>query len=273
MSYFQNDLTSVTLHLRPRKTNRVPKWLGRAAQALYYSSLHDIHPVIATAIHDAHGPKPFTISNIIGAENDGDLTYLNPGHPVKLRLTTLHPHITAITHNTLLPNWNGTGIELHGQPLRIIANAQPDHWSQQTTFAALLDRAPDCREVHMHFTSPTAFKSTAGHHVPLPQPELVFGSLFNRWNFFAPRRMSDAVSDSISKTIQCTKADVHTETIKFARGNKGVISGFLGHVSFYISEQDSVIRRHIQALAAFALYSGIGVHTTVGMGQVKGSVA
>ena len=73
--------------------------------------------------------------------------------------------------------------------------------------------------------------------------------------------------------------EIGQHTLKFARGRKGIVPGFYGSVQIAVEETSSEVRRMLDALAQFAEFSGVGIKSTIGMGQVtyqpegKGSTA
>ena len=267
------ELASVTLMLQPQHAARLPAWLGRAAQAHFLDTLRQVKPEFSAAIHDANSAKPFTSSSLIGArkEKAGDTIMLRPGDTLRLRYTTLHPGLTAVFKHVMLPRWAGTTISLHEQSLRVldvVTFSENGSWADQADYVQLVDDAPTTRSVTLSFSSPTAFKRSRGEFTPLPQPELVFSSLLNRWNAFAPFRLPDALYDLVHTDVVIQHADIQTQTLSFARGRKGTITGFTGKATYRFA-CDEEARRYLHALAAFAKYSGVGVKTSIGMGQVR----
>lgn len=264
-----HDVASVLLLLQPRKAqNNLPLWLGQSAQAFFLNSLQRLNPHLSAAVHDGSGLKPFTTSNLLGMD-DG----IQPDQPLQLRFTTLHPHLTTLMLNGLVPIWCAEGVSLHDQPLTVTGVQIESHenpWCGVDTYAQLLQPShSDQSRISFTFASPTAFKATAGHFVPLPQPELVFSSLIDRWNAFAPTRLPQTLYDVIRGGVAIESLDIQTAEISLSRGLRGTIIGFTGNVTYYLIERDREARRLLHTLAAFAKYSGVGVKTTVGLGQVR----
>lgn len=266
-----SDISAVTLHLKPQHNAYIPAWLGRAAQANFLQALESVHPTLSQAIHDAPGAKPFTSSNLTGARKQGNMIQLGQSNALRLRYTTLHPQLTTIFHQGILPQWNKGEISLHDQPLQVVdiqVGNDDKGLSGRVDYTQLIDCASTQNTVTMSFASPTSFKRTGGYFTPLPQPELVFSSLLDRWNAFAPFRLPDTLYDLFHADIAILDVHIQTETLTFARGQKGTVPGFIGKVTYRFS-RDKGQRRYLQALASFAKYSGVGVKTTVGMGQVR----
>ena len=100
-----SDLSSVTLIHKSQHNARIPAWLGRAAQANFLQALETVHPELSRAIYDAPGAKPFTSSTLIGARKEGEMILLGQANTLHLRYTTLHPQLTAIFHQGILPGF------------------------------------------------------------------------------------------------------------------------------------------------------------------------
>ena len=121
----------------------------------------------------------------------------------------------------------------------------------------------DCKPVSnlsLSFSSPASFRSQ-GISLLFPEPELVFGSLQQRWNAVAPIPI-----DVNSQCLYISRYNLRTSYIRFAKYN---MTGFQGKVEYRFSKHaDQIQRQRILALAKFAQFSGIGYKTGMGMGQV-----
>lgn len=264
-----SEMSSAILTLKPVHHAKIPAWLGRAAQANFLQTLQALFPDLSGVIHDMPGAKPFTSSTLIGARRRDGLTLIAPQDVLRLRYTTLHPKLTGIFQQALLPQWQAGHFSLHQQPLRVVdIQTQDTRWAAQADYVHLVDQASTRHKVTLAFTSPTSFKRTEGYFTPLPQPELVFSSLLDRWNAFAPFRLPDWLYQTVHCEVAIDAGRIQTETLAFARGRKGTVPGFTGKVTYrFMCNKEA--RRYLNALASFAKYSGVGVKTTVGMGQVQ----
>jgi len=262
------DLSRIQLILHPQKTNRVPHWLGRATQALFFHTLRDIHAEIATYLHDYPRLKPFTVSSLEGAHRVGDLIELRPYQRLRLRITTLHPHVTSLVWNGLLPLWQ-RGISLHDQRF-YVAELRVDQQPRIHYATLLAEAQSDYETIKLQFTSPTAFKITGkSQYVAKPEPTLVFMSLYRNWNEFSPEKMPRWLEGAIHAQVQA-QVDVAYEVIRIKKDNQQIpILGFIGTVNCAVQTQDTTIRRYLYALASYAPYSGVGIKTTTGFGQVQ----
>jgi len=96
MSDSHPELAAVVLTVRPQQTAILPSGLGRAAQSLLLSWIHDIDPALAQSLHDDCPVKPYTCSTLWGARSAGrGHIHVAPDQTYKLRLTTLTPELTA----------------------------------------------------------------------------------------------------------------------------------------------------------------------------------
>lgn len=267
------EIAAINLILQPYKTNSLPPWMGRAAQAFFLDSLRRVNAELSTAIHDGSTLKPFTVSTLFGGgRRSRDALEITPKEQVMLRYTTLHQHLSAVLVNGLIPDWCSRGVVLHDQPFSV--SAVQMHRGESpccglTSFAALIEQASTChRTIRLEFTSPTAFKATNGPFIPLPLPELVFSSLLDRWNRFSPLPLPESLYEVFARGIAIQHLKITTQDVRFGKGTWGAITGFTGQVTYHI-EQDEEVRRAVNILVAFAPYASVGVKVTTGMGQVR----
>lgn len=113
-------------------------------------------------------------------------------------------------------------------------------------------------EITLKFLSPTSFKQKQEIQ-SFPLPELVFGSLLRRWNFFAPPELRfpfiewKSVVSGYELQTCALKLETSTEI-----GAKGWV-----RYRFRDPEQAKIA----VILANFASFAGVGRKTTMGMGQ------
>ncbi len=185
-------LTSLVLQLEAEGTAVLPASLGRAGQGLLLRLIGERDPALARALHDAQGLKPYTVSNLVLGKRAQGVLAVEAGQRGWLRLTGLNAEVSG--HLAALAAKPPALVELDGQPFQVgRATVDPaEHpWAGQTSYQDLA--APFLLggqerlgpAIRLEFASPTTFRS-GGHFVPLPLPELVFGSLLDRWQSFAP---------------------------------------------------------------------------------------
>jgi CRISPR-associated endoribonuclease Cas6 len=267
-----DDLASIILLIRPSHTDAVPVWLGRAAHAWFLDALRQIQPDLSAAVHDASGAKPFTISSLL-VETRGELLRLTPQQTYPLRLTTLHPDLTQLVIGALIPRWLEVGVQLHSQHFRVeqvIVDPALDARTGKTSYADLAAQPPQLgRAVKMVFASPTTFHKTGGTSYPLPSPELVFGSLQDRWTRFSSVPLPTDVKAAALAGLEIEAYTLRTQRVSFERAGRGVFNGFVGQVTYRLTTGDTALKQAVSALARYALYAGVGVRTTMGLGQAQ----
>ncbi len=273
------ELASLVLHLRAQHTDEVPVWLGRAAHAWFLESLEHINPELSRIVHDENGLKPFTVSNPLPLQSR-ELTEIKRDTLYMLHLTTLHADLTQLTLHALIPRWLDEGVRLHAQPFtveQIVSDEAIDEWAGTATYADLFHKYASAarhlaRRLTFQFVAPTAFNKTGAQSVPLPMPELVFGSLIDRWLRFSTVALHPDLKQFVIENAAISYHRIQSRRVSFDRAARGNVIGFTGEVTFQITSGDSFWLGQLHMLAAFARYSGVGVRTTMGLGQVRAYV-
>ena len=287
------DLLSLVLTLRlisqPAPGTVLPRWWGRAAHALLLNIFRQVNPELAKDLHKADNQRPFTVSTLIGRFPKGTL---DRDELYTLRLTGMRKDVCAVLLEAAAGNLLSLGsiLELDYLPFQVVSIAPQELWSQadsgeresnpalktspwaavgtyQEISAALLlakEQAP--RKVSLQFTSPTVFKS-GGKHVPLPLPGLVFGSLLERWNQFAPVTFPAEAKRYAEECLAVARYRLSSRVIHVK--SRGMRIGAVGEITYTSLNYDRYWMSVIAVLAAFALYAGVGAGTSMGMGQCR----
>lgn len=287
------DLVSLVLTLRPlpvtgRGEGKMP-WLGRAAQQLLLQAvavqdetlaaeLHDSQPLPNPSTPQSSNPiRPYTVSTLMGRFVKG---LPDPQTAYALRLTAFRWDAA----NALLTATQAGGALAPGQMLELdylpfvvelIQPVQspdsPSPWASITSYQSLsapllLSSEPAPRRLRLQWTSPTTFKS-GGRHVPLPQPELVFGSLLERWNAFGPVSFPPETRRYAAECLAVSQFDLKTVPVPQKGG--GLRVGAVGSVTFASLNYDRYWMSVLATLARFSLFCGLGAGTTQGLGQCR----
>ncbi len=250
----------------------LPSWWGRAAHALALRALQAADPAEAARVHDdPAAPRPFTVSTLWGGR-------LSTGEAVFLRLTALSDPMEAALREAIAPGGllaPGATAELDGHAFSIRAvsvDPEAHPWAGAVSWQALaapwltarIGQPP--RRLDLSFVSPTAFK-TGGRHLPLPLPELVFGSLLARWNAFSPIALPDELRRYAAECLVITRHQIRTRRVALKPGQTRI--GMLGRATFRTVNYDRYWMSLLGLLADFAFYAGLGVGTTMGLGQCR----
>lgn len=276
------SLVSLVLTLRPRETRELPPNLGRAAHSALMRAIAERDPGLAQKLHDDNGARPFTCSSLIGKRINNAVS---PEFPYTLRYTALTQELTTrlpvlfekvgVTEPKSEIENRKSEIELDGVGFDMIgATDDPaeQSWAARTSFEDLSARwllaraTPDAR-IGLQFASPTAFKQS-GKAQLFPLPDLVFGSLLEKWNAFAPVALPDETRRFASECLAVSRFDIETHAAPF-KGEGAIKSGAVGKVTYVALNHDRYWLSIINLLADFALFAGVGVSTALGMGQAR----
>lgn len=268
------DLISLLLTLRPLNADRpagsLPTWWGRASHALLLQSIASQSPALAEALHQGSGLRPFTASTLMGSMTAGRL---DAQSLYRLRFTGLTGPVSqalaqaAAAGGPLAP---GATVTLDFQPFRVESCQSDGHpWAGRAGYselaaASLAGDAP--RRLELLLVSPTSFKSE-GRQMPLPLPELVFGSLVERWNAFAPLAFPAEVRRYARECLAVARYRLRTRPVAAKEG--GFRVGALGQIGYVALNYDRYWMSVLAALADFARYSGIGGGVSMGLGQAR----
>ena len=87
---------SIVFTIRPLTEARVPALLGRAAHAAVLRLIADADPSLAAQIHDDDGPKPLTVSHVLGLDARNHAAIVRPDGRYHLRVTLLTPALETL---------------------------------------------------------------------------------------------------------------------------------------------------------------------------------
>lgn len=282
------DILSLLLTLRPIEVpparGEFPRWWGRASQAALLDVIRQANPALAESLHASpqsqiENPqsqiqsslRPYTASTLMGKFDRQSGAPL-PGEAYTLRWTSLTAALTAHLLD-FAQQAPGSALELDHLPFRVesasITADQP--WAGSDSYAALGSRllpgGEIPRRVGFQFTSPVVFKS-GGISQPLPTASLVFNSLIEKWNAFAPLALMPELRRYAEECLAVSRFDLESRPVPLKEG--GLRIGAVGQITFTATHFDRFWMGQIQVLAAFALFSGVGAGTAYGLGQGRG---
>ncbi|MEZ4864395.1 MAG: CRISPR system precrRNA processing endoribonuclease RAMP protein Cas6 [Caldilineaceae bacterium] len=266
-------LISIVLTLTSSTDATLPAHLGRANYAATLARLQALDPALGPTIHDGDGPKAITCSDLLGGRAARDHMPIRAGERYYVRLTGLTPPVSQALETALLTDPPTTWLlaDQRFAVAGVCCNADDDPWSGRTTYetlaaAQLLQKGRPERKVSLLFQSPTSFQSK-GMHIPVPLPNLVFGSLVDRWNTFSPVTLSPEVRQFGEEMVALSNYRLESQVITQKKGTP--LIGGVGRATYTALGGDRYWLATMQMLADFAMYSGVGVKTTIGMGQVR----
>ena len=270
-------LVSLVLQLQASRQEPV---LGLSGQLVHgwFLKLVERHDLgLAAELHPDRRHKPFTLSPLQPMVTPGG----NTGEAANRRSYWLRITSVAKPLSDLLLGLEAEGIgsvRLGGTEFEIsqVAREASEHpWAGTGNFADIWgrwmsgDHLPG--RVRLRFVSPTAFearKKTGNTLFPLP--DQVSRSLWEKWNEHAPHRLTDGVLKELGHLTRVEAHHLRTEAVKFkgSNGKDFTEKGFVGWCEFSVGRDGSPdAHRALHLLADFAFYAGVGLKTTMGMGQ------
>ena len=270
---------SLVLNLLPQSPIPPQYLTGRHLHALFLTLVSSVDSTLGDRLHDSTADKAFTLSPLQinspllkGGKGGSKLQYshqqpIPAGTPCWWRISllddTLFGKLTQLWLN-LNPNrpWHLGPADLYitsiqGTPQSI----QP--WANASTYAQLYEEASERNSsINLTFSTPTAFRQ-GQYDTTLPTRESVFNSLLSRWNKYSGIEFTQIAIESIFPSF----VNIHTEILADSRSK---FIGIIGEVTYKILGAVEPIQiKQINALADFALYTGVGRKTTMGMGMTR----
>ena len=293
-------LSSLLLTLVATYDGVLPSTLGRANYAATLARLTEVADGLGDQLHADPGPKPLTCSDLFRLRahqrNDGAARRLSAsqilvrtGDRFQIHLTGLTPTVSQALLAAFVEQPPTTWVvnNYTFQVEQTLCDAEVDSWTGCTTYEALaahpiLAGRPFAPQITLAFLSPTSFESN-NLHIPLPLPNLVFGSLVDRWNRFSPLlKLAPELRQQMAETVAISHYELRSAAVPQKSGPDGRSQGSTplhigaeGYVTYTIAGKSSEQRLRVelisklQTLANFAMYSGVGVKTTTGMGQCR----
>jgi CRISPR-associated endoribonuclease Cas6 len=279
MELESNALHSIVVTLTPAREASVRASMGRQVHAAFLKTVRESDESLAEVLHAPEMPiRPFTVSMLQGTPRarNGRL-HLSPEETYWLRFTALYEPIFERFMTRFLDGGGRPTVRLGRAVLlvnEILATPEGHGWAGYDSWSGLVQGAKPDHEIVLKFSSPTAFgfgqKQWGKKVMVLPLPETVFGSLARSWNALAPtpfqvdrKRLREYLDEHVViKRID----DLHTQMLRFRRSYQ---VGFVGQITYGLMADDETIRCQLNALADLAFYAGVGMKTTMGMGQCR----
>ena len=281
-------LRSILIALTAETSYPILGPLGRPIQAWFLGQITRSYTRLASRLHDEQGLKPYTVSTLLD-ERGRPLrmgSWLEPGQPCLLRITSLSEELSEALEKKVIRRLQNQ-LTLYKMDFRVdeIFTKPTEHeWAGESSFPEIAqDRklALAGHRVRIEFVSPTAFRNNE-LDICAPSSTQVFRSLWEKWNEFAPEAMQihELWPSFASECILIDELTaVNTTHWEFAEGTRGAATGFTGAVGFSLISKSKIKKSWreywmgsstvLQSLARFAFFSGVGHHTTIGMGQSR----
>lgn len=291
----QGELFSLLLRLEPEEAGLVLPGSGNHIQAAFLDLVRQGDPALADDLHQPNQRRPYTLSHLKGFHHLTETALeeallhqqpvdVAPGQHYWLRITMLKPQIFELFLQRMLLLQRSLSLRIGTASFRIsrflAAEQEPHPWVAYTTFAQLMQEARTVRaHYRLEFASPTAFSKGQCHWgrqlILFPGAADVFESIARQWECFAPESLrltqQGLTTDDIASWCNANMIVTHYELkTRYLPARKFGMTGFLGHITYEVkgSMRDPVAR-WLTPFARFALFSGVGYKTAMGMGQCR----
>lgn len=134
----------------------------------------------------------------------------------------------------------------------------------------------DFKPIKIDFISETCFVKKYQHKskatFPLPDPELFFESVVNRWNTFSLSKFSiDEVMEYVKENVFISQVNIKSDSfcIGFAKEKPIFLTGFKGSIIIEQISKDPSWDSIIKTLALYSSWSSVGKKTAFGLGQTR----
>jgi CRISPR-associated endoribonuclease Cas6 len=284
---------SLILNLVPSSPIPPGYLTGKHLHALFLTLVSSVDQALGDRLHEQKTDKAFTLSPLqISSQFSILNSQLKPQNS-KLKTQNASPHLLQHHHPHPIPAgtpcwWRISLLDdsLFGNLTKLWLNLNPNHpwhlgpadlqitsvlgtpqstqpWANFATYAQLYEQASDRdRQINLVFCTPTAFRQSQ-YDCALPTREHVFNSLRRRWNQYSGMEFPETLLEPIFPSF----FDIRTQLVADSRSK---FIGCVGTMNFRIlGEVDPLTIKQINALADFALYSGIGRKTPMGMGMAR----
>jgi CRISPR-associated endoribonuclease Cas6 len=271
---------SLVLNLLPQSPIPPQFLTGRHLHALFLNLVSSVDRTLGNYLHEAKADKAFTLSplQVLRSQESG---VRSQNHTLQWEHTKAIPTGTSCWWRVSLLDDT-----LFGKLTQLWLNLNPEHpwhlgpadlhitsilgtpqstqpWANAISYAQLYEQAKmSPRSLDFSFCTPTAFRQSK-YDCALPTRELVFNSLINRWNQYSGIELPKTLVEYIFPSF----FDIRTEVVADSRSK---FIGCVGAMNFRIlGDVEPLVIKQINALADFALYSGVGRKTTMGMGMIR----
>lgn len=236
----------------------------------FFRTLQRIDAPRAAELHATGRRKPFTLwagppfrvapDGVFAVDDDPDACWL--------RVTVLDPTVSPLVERVL-----SLDREIRfGTTIFRVASATADAASHPmadcSSYGAVLSETSRhaSGRVRFRFLTPTAFAGDAGPTL-FPIARLVFTSLARSWKEHSGLPLAGEVEllERVHEQAHAVATPPPTVLGRY------FINGFVGDCEYGLGRKTSIeARRALHLLTRYAFFSGVGLKTTMGMGQVIG---
>jgi CRISPR-associated endoribonuclease Cas6 len=293
----RGELFALLLRLHPIESGQVSPSSGPQVQAAFLDMVRQGDAALAEWLHAPNQRRPYTLGLLQGfnhlsatqleeamVKNQG--VQITPGQVYWLRITMLDATVFGSFAQYLIAKPRMLTIRIGDARFEISrllstpdSNNPAQSWVAYSSFAELRATSTAQRQYHFEFATPTAFSMGQRRWGKLlkmfPEPAYVFESLARQWELFAPVSLRLSTNGLTSHDIAnwCEENMIvarYSLKTRYLPSSKFGQSGFYGDVAYEVKGNPAAPEAQwLTPLARFALFSGVGYKTTMGMGQAR----
>lgn len=274
-------LGRILLRLEAESSASLPLYHGRLLHGALFAIISERAPELAAHIHDEMNIKPFTVSMLTAAgtrrhaqrnergrsrrnEQEREQFAIERGKVYDWSIGVLSEDVVRVL--LALPPGTRVAIGRAELVLRELLMDGPGIFTAEDMLAAVFS-ATRIERLRFLFTSPVAFR-VGTRDYPLPTPELVFGSLADRWQALGmPAVIERERVVELARAVVPVEWHGGTERVYLSH-DRGVL-GFSGNFAYDVTALDLEERQILLLLAQLAQFAGVGRLTAQGLGSVE----
>lgn len=259
-------LAAIDLRLYPKIDTELPHPCSHLVHAAVLEAVRSVNPKLSDVLHMDVQTKPIAVSTLWSrARASGDALDIPKYTECRVRICTLTKPVFEAISAAVFPKVATHGsIKLASSEFTLLNATLEPPFGGVSSYSSLLETGR--RNVMLRFTSPVTFRRS-GVNVPLPDPLLVYQSLWQKWQAFSDEPVPEKIFEEMMSSVAVSALDGHTRVWKFPRYK---MTGFVGVVGYELVKPVSdEAERLFGALSGLAFFAGVGYKTTMGMGQCR----
>jgi CRISPR-associated endoribonuclease Cas6 len=257
----------IQLDMYAEKPVTLPLFTGHVARGLLLHFIRLVDPAASGVLHELNVSKPYSVTPLrfkSSSRNENGYV-LDPQFPCKVGFRFLKDEYSTYLLSFFQKQNSALIFDTTFQIASMSINCK--------SYADLEKEAQAVDRFTLDFRTPTYLASlNSNYHWMFPDPVKVFCSLMRRWNQFSDsRRFSKeeyvAYKDWLQKNVGVSRYTLQTR-IGAVRKNQQT-AGFIGTVTYELSEKENPYNKITHMLAHYAEYANIGGNKTAAYGQTK----
>lgn len=263
-------LTAVVLKLKAQNAGRLPLSHGRLLHAAFLNSLRMQDEELSALLHNS-ASKCFSLGLLKLKCPLQKMAYqLQAGTQAQWRICVMGEQSRRVLQ--LLPKGLLLRVGSITFLLEAVCSTPQEHSLAGMTTTEYLEaqcaELPLMEHLTLDFVTPTTFRYFEQDY-PWPKPELVFGSLAERWNQVSGEEhfAVDKIKEIAAGYLVPEKWQGNSRRVNLLPQHG--VTGFVGSFTYKLSLLPQEYRALFICLAEFAVFAGVGRLTGQGMGQVR----